>query len=62
MHSERLMRSLQFLKNEFYAAGKEWVENRDAALLEDLHALIGAINELEVFIYKRKITTLLDIV
>lgn len=62
MESERLTRSLQFLKKEFYAAGKDWVANRDAALLEDLHALIGAINELEVFMYEKRITTLLDIV
>ncbi|MEG0259570.1 MAG: hypothetical protein RR595_06645 [Lysinibacillus sp.] len=62
MESERLYRTLEYLKTEFYAAGEEWGEIRNSQLIEELHALVSAINAIEVFLYDKRITTLIDIV
>lgn len=62
MESQRLERVLISLKSEFLDTGELWKENRESNHLEELHALVGAINEVEVFLYGKRITTLLDIV
>lgn len=56
----RLERTLEFLKAEFYAAGEEYKKTQDKALLNELHALTGAINEVEVFMYDKRITNIMD--
>lgn len=59
MKSERLERVLNQLKNEFYEVGDEWKKTRDKDLFYELNALVGAINEIEIFLHDRIITTLL---
>lgn len=61
MKSERLERTLEYLKSEFFAAGEEWKDSKDTELLSELHALVGAINEIEVFLFDKRITNILDI-
>ncbi|MHC8516188.1 hypothetical protein [Sporosarcina sp. ITBMC105] len=56
----RLERALDFLKAEFYAAGEEFKATQDKALLRDLHALTGSINEIELFLFDRRITVITD--
>lgn len=56
----RLERVLEGLKAEFYAAGKEYQETQDKALLDELNALTSAINALEDFMYDRRITVITD--
>lgn len=48
------------LKEEFRLCGEDWKQSQDKHILNKLHALVGAINELEMFIYGRRITTLMD--
>lgn len=63
MHkSIRLERTLEYLKSEFYDIGNEWLKTKDPDQIHELHALIGAINHIEIFLYDRKITTIFDVV
>ncbi|WP_153733486.1 hypothetical protein [Sporosarcina obsidiansis] len=57
---ERLERTLNYLKSEFYSAGSEYKQTQDVTLLRELHALTGAINEIEVFLFERSITVITD--
>lgn len=56
----RLERSLEFLKAEFFAAGAEYQQSQDKALLDELNAITSAINALEDFMYDRRITVVTD--
>lgn len=56
----RLERTLSYLKDEFRECGSEYKETKSSELAEDLHALTGAINEIELFMYGKKITTIMD--
>ncbi|SKA88691.1 hypothetical protein [Sporosarcina newyorkensis] len=58
--SERLERTLNYLKSEFYAAGAEYKKTQEVALLRELHALTGAINEIETFMFDRRVTVISD--
>lgn len=60
MESERLKRTLEYLKSEFFTAGEEWKASKDPKLMLELNALVGAINEIEVFLFDKKITNILD--
>jgi len=62
MQSERLERVLASLKSEFFEVGEMWKAGRNSDILDELHALVGAINEIEIFLFGKRITTLLDII
>lgn len=57
----RLIKSLEFLKEEFFEAGEEWVKTRNSDLFHELNGLLEAINWIEIYLYDMKITSLLDI-
>ncbi len=58
---ERLEKALIFLKEEYFNAGDEWIETRDSNTFHELNGLLEAINWLEIYLYDKKITSLLDI-
>lgn len=61
--SERLQRSLDLLKGEFYAAGKDFEKDKtNSNLIGELNALTGAINAIEVYLYDKRITVVTDCV
>lgn len=39
----RLQNTLDYLKEQFYAAGAEWKETKDSELLTELNVLVAAI-------------------
>lgn len=62
MKSERLQRTLEFLKSEAYTVADEWKESKKSELLDELNALVSAINAIEIWIFDKKISTLIDFV
>ncbi len=58
---KRIEQTLSMLKNQFHEIGDEWKETKNNSLFNELHALVSAINALEVHLYDQKITTLLDV-
>lgn len=60
-YMKRIEQTYSMLKAQFHEIGDEWKQTRDNALIDELHALVSAINALEIHLYDRKYTTLLDI-
>lgn len=58
----RLQNTVDYLKEQFYAAGAEWKETKDSELLTELNALVAAINAIEVYLYDQRITVITDCV
>lgn len=58
--TDRLERALDALKAEFYAAGAEFRQTQDKALLHELHALTTAINVIEDYALGRRVTVITD--